>query len=232
MGCPDVPEAERHAATWSVRGCHSAHEGEPRGLGSSGTGARPKPTTPSAVRSSWTSNERMLTSVNPAAANASRTGVTKSSAPRGSTSAPHQRGPRRTEVWHGGHGGGDIGVADVGGRPPGARHRRAPWRDPGRSVSSRHRRPPPAHRPRPPRPHSPARSTSSGSTSTSVTDTRAASSRSASTPRTSRPSPAHKLTTRTGPGRASSSARSTSRTKARRRGRLEAGASYCSSQAR
>jgi hypothetical protein len=37
------------------------------------------------------------------------------------------------------------------------------------------------------------------------------------------PSPAHRLTTRTGPGRASSSARSTSRTKARRRGRLEPG---------
>src|SRR3954453_15095163 len=50
-------------------------------LGPSGTGGPSKRTTPSAVRSSSTSKERVHTSANPAAENAVRTGVTKSSAP-------------------------------------------------------------------------------------------------------------------------------------------------------
>src|SRR4051794_15271905 len=50
-------------------------------LGPSGTDGPSKRTTPSAVRSSSTSNERMPTSANPAAENAARTGVTKSLEP-------------------------------------------------------------------------------------------------------------------------------------------------------
>lgn len=47
----------------------------------------------------------MHTSVNPAAVNAVRTGVTKSSAPsRLRPAAPHQRGPGRTQARHRGHG--------------------------------------------------------------------------------------------------------------------------------